>query len=226
MHQCGTSDGLFGFYRGIVLKHLSYGNCKIWIPGVYPKEWKSPDKADCLPTAEQASSLAFGANNGLGIFSYPNINSIVWCFFENGNRDLPVYFASTLGGQKAMATWNEARPMAGAGDSDAYVHKIAVKDSTIEIYETGVIKVKTGKDAKQCKLDLDADGNITLESDSTLTLKSKQILIDAETQVDIKAPNITNSASIHYDVKSPAINVDATGGSVKITTNLGTKFFA
>lgn len=219
------SDKLFGFYRGIVLKHLSYGNCKIWIPGVYPEKWNDASNADKLPTAEQASSLSFGAAKGLGVFTYPNIGSIVWCFFENGNRDLPVYFASTLGGQEAMANWDKARPMAGSSD-DAYVHKIAVKKSTIEVYETGLVKVKTEDEGKKCEIDMDADGNITLQSDSTITLKSKQILIDAATQIDIKAPTIANTAGISTTTTSPAINLDSSAGSTKISSSLGTKFFA
>lgn len=84
MHgQC--EQKLTGFYRGTVLKHLSNGKCKIWVPGVYPAEWNSYGNADLIPSAEQASPIAFGANHGNGVFSYPNIGSIVWCFFERGD---------------------------------------------------------------------------------------------------------------------------------------------
>ena len=38
------------------------------------------------------------------MFSYPNIGAIVWCFFENGDHNRPVYFASTLGGELATTT--------------------------------------------------------------------------------------------------------------------------
>ena len=93
---------LSGFYRGIVLKHLANGKCKIWIPGVYPDEWRDEKKIDLLPSAEQASPLSFGAADGNGIFSYPNINAVVWCFFERGDQNFPVYFASTLGGSKCV----------------------------------------------------------------------------------------------------------------------------
>lgn len=70
-----------GFYRGLVLKHLRNGMCKIWIPGIYPAELSSYEEADKLPSAEQASPIAFGTNGGNGVFSYPNIGSVVWCFF-------------------------------------------------------------------------------------------------------------------------------------------------
>lgn len=74
-----------GFYRGVVLKHLRNGMCKIWVPGVFAAELSSYENADMLPSAEQASPLAFGANNGLGVFSYPSIGSVVWCFFANND---------------------------------------------------------------------------------------------------------------------------------------------
>jgi len=74
-----------GFYRGLVLKHLRNGMCKIWIPGVYPAELSSYEEADKLPSAEQASPFVFGANEGKGLFSYPSIGSVVWCFFANND---------------------------------------------------------------------------------------------------------------------------------------------
>jgi len=38
-----------------------------------------------IPPAEQAASLFAGTNNGSGVFTYPNIGSIVWCFFANND---------------------------------------------------------------------------------------------------------------------------------------------
>ena len=80
-----VGNKLFGVYRGQVLKHLSNGFCKIYIPSVYPEEWNNYENADKLPSAEQAASLFGGTNNGNGVFSYPNIGSIVWCFFANND---------------------------------------------------------------------------------------------------------------------------------------------
>ena len=143
MSTQGFQNTAAGFYRGIVLKHLSNGYCKIWIPGVYPEEWHNSEQADLLPSAEQASPIRFGKNKGLGVFSYPNIGSIVWCFFANNDQNLPVYFAAALGGQEADKNWDIARSMAGSHPDDAYIHKIHVKNSDIEIYETGMIKMHT-----------------------------------------------------------------------------------
>lgn len=43
-----------------------------------------------------------GTNKGNGMFSYPNIGSVVWCFFQNGDQNFPVFFAATLGGERAV----------------------------------------------------------------------------------------------------------------------------
>lgn len=76
---------LFGFYRGKVLKHLSKGFCKIYIPSVYPEKYASKENADLLPSAEQASPLFGPSCYGGGTFSYPNIGATVVCFFLNGD---------------------------------------------------------------------------------------------------------------------------------------------
>lgn len=70
---------LDGFYRGQVLKHCAAGRCKVWIPSVFPEE--ATRDPDILPDAEQAAPLFGGSSNGSGFFTYPRINSIVWCFF-------------------------------------------------------------------------------------------------------------------------------------------------
>ena len=220
-----SGNRLTGFYRGTVLKHLSKGFCKIWIPGVYPNEWNSYENADKLPSAEQASPLSFGTNSGLGVFSYPNIGSTVWCFFANDDQNLPVYFAASLGGDEANENWDKARAMAGSHPDDAYVHKIHVKNSDIEIYETGQIKLHTENSTNTCELLLDADGNINLESTTTIRLKTKSLIIDAETQIDVKSPQVSTNASTAFNVKSPSINLDSSSGHTKIKSSTGTTLF-
>lgn len=215
-------SNLVGFYRGVVIKHLSNGCCKLWIPSVHPEEWADFSKADLLPTAEQASSLSFGAANGLGIYTYPNIGSVVWCFFENCDQHLPVYFAASLCGPDGCNNWNKALAMPGSHPDDAYLHKIHVKNTDIEIYETGVLKIKTENGDNNCQINLDADGNVQIQTTSTITLKSKQILVDAETQIDMKAPNVKISAPIHFSVESPAIDLDSTKGHTVVKSRTTT----
>lgn len=208
-----------------MLKHLSSGYCKIYIPGVYPEKWNSYDKADELPSAEQASPICFGANTGNGVFSYPNIGSAVWCFFQNGDQNLPVYFASSLGGSPAAGNWDAARKMAGSHPDDAYVHKIHVKNSDIEIYETGQVKARTDFGGNFCEILMDADGNIKLESSQTITLKTKALILDAETQLDAKSPQVAVTAATTASVTSPAINLNSAEGHTKIYSRTNETFF-
>ena len=230
-----VGNKLFGVYRGKVLKHLSNGFCKIYIPSVYPEEWNNYENADKLPSAEQAASLFGGTNNGNGVFSYPNISSTVWCFFANNDQNYPVYFASTLGGINAATqlstettpelsgNWDKARAMAGSHPNDAYVHKIHAKNSDIEIYESGMVKVHTeGKDKKTCDLTLDASGNAILETSSTIVLKSQNIKLDASTQIDFIAPNVITTSEINTSVISKAIALSSVTGHTTIVTQSGT----
>lgn len=219
MHQYAPGcEKLQGFYRGTVVKHLSKGKCKIWIPTIHPEEWNSYEKADLLPDAEQASPLSFGTNKGLGLFSYPNIGSIVWCFFENGDQNLPVYFAASLGGPEAISQWDKSRVMAGNYPNDAYVHHIEVKNANIDIYETGTIVINThdAKNANYCTLTMDDAGNATLDTSMTITLKTKSIVLDGSTQIDIKAPNVQEIAEIEAKITSPAIELDSSDGHTRI----------
>lgn len=217
---------LTGFYRGIVKKHLSNGFCKIWIPSVYPEQWQNePDK---LPDAEQAAPLSFGTNNGLGIFSYPNIDSIVWCFFANGDQNFPIYFASTLGGEYALKKWNRVRAMPGAKE-DAFIHKIHVKCADIEFNETGTIhlhtedvEVKSEEDKSKrkhyCDIRMDQSGNINIESTATITIKTPALKIVAETQMESESPNIILSSSVDTKIISPSIDLDAKAGGIALTS--------
>jgi len=94
-----TGNKLIGFYRGKVLARSKNGKgfLKVFIPGVYPEEFNNLDKATNLPDCEQASPLFGGCNDGNGMFSYPNEGSVVWCFFQNGDPNFPVYFAACPG---------------------------------------------------------------------------------------------------------------------------------
>ena len=88
---------LLGFFRGQVMQQLTNGYCKISIPGIL--DFTDVNK---LPPAECATS-SFGGQNENGTFQYPELYSSVWCFFENGNANKPVYFASAVNNAK---TWN------------------------------------------------------------------------------------------------------------------------
>jgi uncharacterized protein involved in type VI secretion and phage assembly len=77
-------------YRGLVVDDQDpskKGRCKIRIMGIYDN---IPDEA--LPWALYSDPF-MGGQVGFGGFIVPDIGSMVWCFFENGDHMQPVYFA-------------------------------------------------------------------------------------------------------------------------------------
>lgn len=99
-----SGNRLVGTYRGIVLKHLPHGRCKIFIPSVYDSSL-SVDP-DLLPSAQPKTPLFAGTNLGNGLFSYPNLSSIVWCTFQNGDANFPLFDSATLGGENAFGQYD------------------------------------------------------------------------------------------------------------------------
>ena len=87
------SDQFFGNYRGIVKAHGQNGLCKIFFPGIYDSTLEN--NTNSLPWAEPAQPLFAGGASGNGVFQYPDINSVIWAFFEAGNINRPVFFALT-----------------------------------------------------------------------------------------------------------------------------------
>ena len=99
-----SGDRLVGTYRGIVLKHLPHGRCEIYIPSVHDPKFASDP--DLLPSAQPKTPLFAGTNKGNGMFSYPNLSSIVWCTFMNGDVNFPVFDSATLGGENAFGQYD------------------------------------------------------------------------------------------------------------------------
>lgn len=94
---------LVGLYRGKVIQHLPHGRLKVYIPAVYPQKWEN--QPDMLPPAEQLTPLFAGSSQGNGVFSYPNIGSIVMCQFINGDQNYPLVIGATLGGPNAFGQY-------------------------------------------------------------------------------------------------------------------------
>lgn len=188
-----------GFYRGKVVQRSSnkHGFLKIWIPGVYPQEWQTtPAK---LPDAEPASPLFAGCNNGNGMFSYPNIGSTVWCFFQNEDQNFPVYFAATYGGPDAAGQFAACEPLPDKSDG-AYVHKICCGKTTILLSEVGNLKLETrtvdSKDnPKSVTLTLDQSGNLKIHGSSSIDIDTRDMRFIATNRLEIKSPVIEVSTN-------------------------------
>lgn len=236
---------LFGFYRGQVIQHLDAGKCKIFIPGVFPEECLN--NPDCIPDAEQAAPLFGGVNNGNGCFSYPNIGAIVWCFFENGDQNFPVYFASTLGGEMAIDSIGygfkqvrsninrstDPKEDTTKNGQDAQQHMIEVGKSRILISEAGQVIIQCQNktttmegDDSNVIITVDSNGMVTIKSSKTLQLQTPQIKFDAEdiqmnaTMIKLRATNLLQVDAAQQIVKNDQSHT-VTSPQIKMDANNG-----
>lgn len=203
---------LFGFYRGKVLKHLSKGFCKIYIPSVFPEVYA--ENADMLPSAEQASPLFGPSYGGGGSFSYPNIGATVVCFFLNGDQNLPMYFAATLGGPDAYECWDEARPNVSEDNiksgQDAYVHKVDVHLTTVKLYEGGFAELVVRSDedgTDNCKISVDGKGNVIVSTTQQVQVQSPQIKVIADQTFEVTSPQIKLNAGQSFELNTNTAKV-------------------
>lgn len=183
-----------GVYRGIVVARSSSrrGILKIFVPGVYDDEFRSsPDK---LPDAEQASPLFGGVSGGSGMFSYPHIGAILWVLFQNGDQNYPVYFASCMGGSKNGGQFAKSEPLPD-NPNGAYVHTIAIGNSTIVFSELGDIKIETrhnnsNGEPKASLIHINQDGVIEITASNTVSVETNELNLTAKTKMSLKSPRI------------------------------------
>jgi len=219
-------ESLFGLYRGIVKRHEKNGRCKVYIPGVYPKEWSLDANLDKLPDAEQLSPLFGGSNGDNGVFSYPNLNTVVACSFWNGDQNLPVFWGATLG---KTANYTNAKVMPGSGvKNDAFVHKVHVKNSDIEISEGGNINIFTKDNTGDhtCKINLSDSGLITIDSTTMVVVKSSQINMEATERFDIHSPvinigGLNGESAPQVNIKAVSLECDCSKGGVVVKSQFG-----
>lgn len=210
----------YGFYKGKVIKHLQYGKCKIWIPSIHHDDWeKTPDK---LPDAYPAVPVFGGAYKGNGMFSYPNVNAIVWVFFENGDQNFPQYFAGTLEGEDAHEHWDQIGPNIPA-DGDSNIHKFVTGQCSIEYNQDGKITIdvwsRTSPDC-EAKICISKYGHISLNSTKCIKLDAPNIVINAQESMTINTPSFINMNAVKNVVVCPSIDLDASTGMVNIKSVL------
>jgi len=93
---------LKGFFRGKVLDNDDpdeLGKIKVEVFSIF-----DGILAADLPWAVPAMPMFTGAGFDHGCFSVPEINSYVWCFFEQEDVYQPVYFAEALDGVHGLPT--------------------------------------------------------------------------------------------------------------------------
>jgi hypothetical protein len=198
-----------GFYRGLVenngfdtdingnnavpdplLSEKGDGRVQVRVVGIHSfnKEVRETEFAtDAIPTehlawAEQASSIfgSFNPTNKAGISQVPEVGSYVWLFFENGNHNKPVYFASVV----------------GVGDFDSDFSNETTIITTKGGHKITIVDTKEDDDGKlQTKLTCETAGGHTFElsdeeDSESITLKhspsESEVLIDEDGSIWLK----------------------------------------
>lgn len=171
----------YGMYRGVVVGNTSddieigdnYGRCKVWVPGIFPLRFKK-DKGKLLPWAEPAFPI-FGndvsVTKGSGINSIPQLDTIVWVFFEEGDHRLPRFFGVAQGGlngwtlehekqhtiktEKVSVTFDD-NPSDGSKNASLTIDITNEGDEALEMNITGNVKLNITGDVTE-----DITGNVS-----------------------------------------------------------------
>ena len=222
-------SGLFGFYRGKVVKHCKDGFCKVFIPGIYPDEFEN--NPDALPDAEQASPLFGGGTQGNGMISIPDVNATVWCFFQNGDQNLPVYFAMSFPNDEGTSPFGEVQSGTDDGETntfltgeDAQNHMMRFGKCRVYFSESGQIEIRCDPDDEEesseesqsegeeeslddekypdkcAKIEFDGNGNVTVYGNTNVTVKAPTVELIGDT---------VNITSDQFNVNSNVVNLDS-----------------
>lgn len=180
---------LEGLYRGEVIQHLPHGKLKVFIPSVYDPLLKTqPDK---LPVAEQLAPLFAGTNQGNGVFSYPNIGSIVMCQFINGDQNFPIVIGATLGGENSFGQYSQVfkSVMSGttATSTDISVvnhsspsHLITAGKTHIHLFEDGRLSaITTTPTTVPVSVDFDSATATPLVEKEDINIDSQFVIANA-----------------------------------------------
>jgi len=143
-----------GFFRAIVKDNVDpkkYGRVKLHVLNVF-----DDIATEYLPWATMAAPLSVGSGDDAGTFNVPDVDSLVWCFFEQGDHNQPVYFAEAVDGVhglpvERLTNYPNRRVMKTKSGIVVYVddEDVSLKvthplGTSIEIAADGTIKITGG----------------------------------------------------------------------------------
>jgi len=224
-----TTKKHYGFYRAEVRQLLNNGFCRLRIPDILEP---IDNDINTLPLAEPAQTIGGGANTMDGTFVYPEIGSIVWCFFEGGNLERPVYFATSNVKCSNWANVSVPHQLVGNKGNDGHevlptgqlarFDKTLIQQKIVRNNETGVaeaheIDIKVESTSTQENMHVNALNAGAGEKDSMTAAEAALVHLD----------NIRNIVSITAKdtivLHAPRIVIDSTGfekqGSVLIKSH-------
>lgn len=170
---------------------------------------------------------------------------MVLCIFDNGDQNLPIYFASIQGGELPLDSegegFSEIRNNVSFNDlasldttkngEDSQQHMINCGDTRVVLRESGQLDITMSKDAKTvCSIQVNNDGNVIIRAASDVQVNSPSIKIEsddfqlntttfsvtAKSEASIKAPQTMLVGDSSLLASSPAVDIDATRGMCAI----------
>ncbi len=206
----------YGFYRGIVVQCLNNGFCRIRIPDIL--ECNDGD-INTIPIAEAAQTLGGGGDTNSGTFTYPAVDSIVWCFFEGGNIERPVYFATS---NAKSAMWDSVsiptKVNTNKGNDGVSVdpsgHLIKFNKSSIQ---QSIVLDKQTNEPIGDKIDIEVEATseqanmYTQHTESSLSPTGFSLPVAASIHLDNKRNQIVMTAKNEIVLHAPKIILDTTG---------------
>jgi hypothetical protein len=162
-------DTYDGIYRGKVVSNTDpdkLGRIKIEIWPMF-----EGILADALPWAIPAYPIFEGSGTGIGYFAVPKIDTLVYCFFENGNFNQPIYFAEA------------PSKVHGIPDSSAINYpnrKVWKTTNGLELIFDDIAKSISLVHPSGAVINIDSEGNINITAAGTVNiLAASQVLVNA-----------------------------------------------
>jgi len=170
-----TNYQISGNHRGLVVDNidpLKQNRIRIRVHGFFDGVEDSH-----LPWAAAAFPLLTGSGAGFGWFGVPAIGATVFCFFEQGDYNQPVYFAEAPDGIHGHPTIADTNYPNRRGFRTSAGHIIYVDDEDDEIlveHSSGAQLSITGTVLKLLKdgasIQIDSSSNISITSSGSVTI--------------------------------------------------------
>ena len=160
-----VNSQFFSVYRAKVTNNTdtkSGGRIQVRIYGIHSQdEQEIPNST--LPWAIPALA-PMGGTAQEGFFSIPEVDSIVWIFFDGGNHNLPIYFASAPNKSNWNTSATTTTVIMNLGSKGIKI--INSNGGEITMDENGNITIQ----AEQ--LDITSDGDMSINSGGSLEINS------------------------------------------------------
>lgn len=165
-------------YKGIIEDNndpLQMARYRIRILGIHSQN-TTLVPTNTLPWAVSINPLVFGFDQGVGISSVAQVNTWVWCTFDNNDVNSPIILGTIVGGSdinsKVKANYLNN-------------HIIETKSGHyVELNDSGIIKINHS-----------SGSNINIDIDGNISITSKNNTLNVDGNVTITATGTGNIAS-------------------------------